>query len=280
MAAAWDGLAEKEIKGDMRKNLVRALALSAVLAIGVAAYASAAKITIQAGNLVTTFGGTASPKAMPKAKYVPVKTNIFGKISTNDGTHPSALREVVVDIDKDTKINAKGLPVCKAGQLEARDTKAAKKVCGSTTLGSGNAQVEIAFPEQKPILINSPLTVFNGGEKGGKVKLLIHVFITVPVPAAVVTEVTIQRKGSGIHSIAKVPVTAGGSGSAISFNFNLGRTFTYKGKKVGYFEAKCPDGKFKVTTPKILFKNEAKIPNVASQTTLKGSLFVPCTPKG
>jgi hypothetical protein len=264
----------------MRRNLLVALALCTALAVGVAAIANAASITIRAGNLITTFGGTASPKAMPKNKYVPVTTNIFGTIKTSDGTHPSALREVVVDIDKDVKINVKGLPVCKAGQLEARDTKAAKKVCGATTLGSGIAHVEIAFPEQKPILVTSPITVFNGGEKGGKVKLLIHVFITVPVPAAVVTEVTIQRKGSGIHSVAKVPVTAGGSGSAIDFKFKIGRTFTYKGKKVGYGEAKCPDGKFKVSTPKILFKNEAKVPNVPATTTLKGSLFVPCTPKG
>lgn len=264
----------------MRRKLLVVLSLSAVLALGVVGIASAAKVTLQAGNLVTTFGGDAIPKAMPKNKYVPVKTHIFGEIKTNDGTHPSSLREVVVDIDKDVKINVKGLPACKAGQLEARDTKAAKKVCGKTVIGSGGAHVEIAFPEQKPILINSPLTVFNGGEKGGKVKLLIHVFITVPVPAAVVTQVTITKKGTGIHSVAKIPVTAGGSGSAMDFDFNIGRTYAYKGKKLGYGEAKCPDGKFKVSTPKILFKNEAKIPGVAAQTVLKGGLFVPCTPKG
>ncbi len=264
----------------MRRNLLVALALSAALAVGVAAFASAASITIRAGNLITTFGGTASPKAMPRSNYVPVSTNIFGKIKTSDGTHPSALREVDVNIDKDVKINVKGYPTCKPGQLEARDTKAAMKVCGTTTLGSGEANVEIAFPEQEPILVNSPITVFNGGEKGGKVKLLIHVFITVPVPAAIVTEVTIKRSGSGLKSVSKIPVAVGGSGSAIDFKFKLGKTYSYKGKKVGYFEAKCPDGKFKVTTPRILFKNEAKVPNVPATTTLKGSLLVPCTPKG
>jgi hypothetical protein len=264
----------------MRRNLLVALALSAALAVGVAAFASATTIKVRAGNLITTFSGSASPKALPKNDYAPVTTNVSGKIETSDGTHPSALREVVFDIDKDVKINVKGLPACKPGQLEARDTKSALKVCGDTVLGSGGAHVEIAFPEQKPILVNSPLTVFNGGESGGKVKLLIHVFITVPVPAAVVTQVTIQKKGTGIHSIAKIPVAVGGSGSAIDFKFKVGRTYTYKGKKVGYGEAKCPDGKFKVSVPKILFKNEAKIPGVAPTTTLKGSLLVPCTPKG
>jgi hypothetical protein len=264
----------------MRRKMGALLVLGAVLAISVAALAGAASTRIHVGNLTLTFGGNVSPKKMPKNDYVPVTTNVFGKIKTSDGTHPSALREAVVDIDKDVKINAKGYPSCKGGQLEARPTNAAKKVCGKAILGSGNAHVEIAFPEQPPIKIASPLTVFNGGESGGKVKLLIHVFITVPVPAAIVTQVTIQRKGSGVHSIARVPVIAGGSGSTLDFKFKLGRTFTYKGKKVGYFEAKCPDGKFKATTPKTIFKNEAKVSGVPTVTKLSGSLLVPCTPKG
>jgi hypothetical protein len=264
----------------MRRNLMLALALAGVLTLGVAAVASAVSTTLRAGNLITTFGGTTSPKALPKSKFTPVTTTIFGKIKTTDGTHPSAFREAIVDIDKDVKINVKGYPSCKAGQLEARDTKAAMRVCGNTVLGSGVAHIEVAFPEQRPIVVTSPITVFNGGEKGGKVKLLIHVFITVPAPAAIVTDVTITRKGTGVHSVSKVPVAAGGSGSALDFKFKLGKTFSYKGKKVGYFEAKCPDGVFKVNAKKVLFKNEAQTPGVAATTVLKGGLAVPCTPKG
>jgi hypothetical protein len=49
---------------------------------------------------------------------------------------------------------------------------------------------------------------------------------------------------------------------------------------VGYLEARCPDGVFKVSSPKTVFKNEAGTPGVASVTVLKGSLALPCTPKG
>jgi hypothetical protein len=264
----------------MRRKLMLALAVAAVVSLGVAAIVSAAQITLRAGNLIVTFGGTTSPKKLPKNKYVPVNTTIFGKIKTSDGTHPSAFREAIVDIDKDVKLNVKGYPSCKAGQLEARDTKAAMRACGKTVLGKGHADVEIAFPEQAPIKVPSPLTVFNGGERGGKITLLIHIFITVPAPTAVVTTVTITRKGSGIHTVSKIPVVAGGSGSGLDFNFTLGKTYSYKGRKVGYFEARCPDGVFKVKAPKILFKNESHEPGVAAQTVLKGSLAVPCTPKG
>jgi len=266
----------------MRKNLMLGLGLVAVLAIGLAAVAVAknAQTKIVVGKLELTFGGGFSPSKLPRSEYVPVTASLFGKISTSDGSHPPAFRDTVVDVDKDLKVNVKDLPVCKAGQLEATNTKAALKACGDTLLGSGNAHAEIAFPEQAPIKVASPLKVFNGGEKGGKVKLLIHTFITVPVPAAIVTDVTIARKGSGLHSVAKIPAIAGGSGSAIDFSFKLGRTYSYKGKKVGYLEARCPDGVFKVDSPKTVFKNEAATPGFASTTVLKGSVALPCTPKG
>ncbi len=264
----------------MRSKMAMALALIAIPVVGFAALASAASVSVRSGQLLFTIGGTVSPKQLPKNDYVPVTTAVFGKIKASDGSHPPALREVVVDIDKDAKVNVKGYPVCKAGELEARDTEAAKKVCGDAEIGNGLAHAEIAFPEQPPITVASPITVFNGGEKGGKVKLWIHTFITVPVPAAIVTDVTIQKKGQGLHTVARIPVIAGGSGSAIDFKFKVGKTYSYKGKKVGYGEAKCPDGRFIAQVQKVLFKNEAKGPSFPTATSLKGTFIAPCTPKG
>jgi len=264
----------------MRTKLLLGMAAGLVLAVAVTAIASAASFRVIKGNLVVTLGGDISPKAMPKRDYVPITSTIFGKIDTTDGAHPSALREAVVDVDKDVKINAKGLPACRGGQLAARDTRSAKKVCGATTVGSGVAHVEIAFPEQPPILVRSPITVFNGGESGGKVRLLIHVFITVPVPAAIVTQVIITRRGSGVHTVSRVPVAAGGAGSAVDFKFKLGRTFTHRGRRVGFFEARCPDGRFNVRSPKVVFKNEAKVPGAAPRTVIAGKVALPCRPKG
>jgi hypothetical protein len=267
----------------MRRNLMPILGLSVVLACGLTAVAIAkhAQTTIIAGNLKLTVGGGISPDKLSRTKYASVTTSLFGKIKTTDGTHPSAFREFVLDVDKDFQINVKGLPVCRPSQLEATNTKAALRACGTTELGSGIAHAEIAFPEQSPIKVASPLKVFNGGEAGGKVKLLVHTFITVPVPAAIVTDVTIARKaGGGLHSVAHIPKIAGGSGSALDFSFKLGRTYSYKGHKVGFLEARCPDGVFKVNSPKTVFKNEAQVPGIAATTVLKGGVVLPCTPKG
>lgn len=268
---------------DVRKGLISVLVLAGVVALGVAAVASALKLTtttVRAGNLQVTFGGGIHQRTLPKHKFEAFKHTIFGTIKTTDGTHPSAFRELALDVDKDVKINAKGFPICRAGQLEARDTESAKRVCGKTIIGQGKATAEIAFPEQAPIKVLSPLLVFNGGERGGRITLLVHTFITVPAPAAIVTTVTIQRKGTGVHAIAKIPVIAGGSGSAVSFRFTLGKTSRYKRSQVGYFEARCPDGVFKVRSEKALFKNEVRIRGVAAQTILKGGVGVPCIGKG
>jgi hypothetical protein len=282
MATALTGNAERR-EIDMRRNLAAALALSALLAFGGAAFAGASQITLRAGNLILTFGGNVAPKKLPKRTFAPAGATVFGKIKTSDGTHPSAFREAIFDIDKNILVDSTGIPVCKGGQLEARDTKAAKRVCGTTIVGSGSAHVEIAFPEQGPIKVASPLLVFNGGTSGGKTKLLIHTFITVPAPTAIVTQVTLKRvhKGRfGLHGIARVPVVAGGSGSALDFSFKVKRNYRYKGKRRSFLMARCPDGKFKVKTTKTLFKNEAHTPGVAPQTILSGGLVTPCKPKG
>jgi len=265
----------------MRKNLLVVLALSAVLALGVAAVATAKFETFRSGNLIMKVDAGVKPKALPKKNRAPIRLYVKAQSSTSNGTHPPAFRETTIDFDKNGAINTRGLPTCRGGQLEARDTKAAKRVCGNASAGSGKSKIEIAFPEQRPITINSPITVFNGGTRGGKTTLYIHTFITVPVPAAVVTVVTVKkvRKGRyGLRAVAKIPVVAGGSGSVIGFEINFGRKYTYKGKKRSLLTAKCPDGRFNADVKSAIFINEAGGPR--TKTTLKGPVRRSCAPKG
>jgi hypothetical protein len=262
-----------------RKSML-VLALGAAFAVSVAAVATAKFEVFQAGNLVLKADGGVSPKALPKNTYAPVTVNVKGKIETKDGTHPPAFREAIIDFDKNGKIETKGLAVCKGGQLEARTTASAKSVCGKSVVGSGSGGIQIAFPEQAPIPVKAPITVFNGGTSGGKTTLYIHTYITVPVPAAVVTTVTIKKvkKGRyGLSTVSKIPVIAGGSGSVLDFNIKFGKIYNYNGKKQSYIVAKCTDGQFNAKVIKAIFKNEA---GDRSTTILSGTVIRPCTPKG
>lgn len=268
----------------MRKRLMWTLAIGAVFAIGAAAVAAATTIHLQFGDLKLTLTANASPKALPKKTMAPVSLSLSGKIETTDGTHPSAFREAIAEIDKNGAINTKGVPICKGSQLVARNSNAAKAVCGPALVGEGTADAEIAFPESKLIKTKSPLLVFNGGTKGSTTTMYIHTYLTVPVPAAIVTTITLTKVHHGRYGllmVSKIPVIAGGAGSAMDFSFTIGKKkFTYKGKKHTYLEGKCPDGHFNTKLIKAIFKNEAETPGVEPETVLSGSLVVPCTPKG
>ncbi len=224
----------------MRKYLMLTMAIAALIAVSVAGIATGANkpVTVEAGNLVFTFNGGFSPTKLPKKKLAPITLTAEGKIATKDGTHPPALTETIVETDKNGAINVKGLPVCKSGQLQSRDTTAARKACPKAIIGTGKTTVEVQFPEQKPIDVNSELLVFNGGFSGGTTTLFIHAYFSAPVTGAIVTTLKIKKVHNGrygLKTVATIPKIAGGSGSV--------KTFSLKINKKGVLSAKCPDGK-------------------------------------
>jgi hypothetical protein len=87
--------------------------------------------------------------------------HLIGDIATRDGSHPPALQELEADVDQTIEVDAVGLPTCLENQLEASSSATAKKVCGDALIGSGSAEVEVAFPEQKPFRSTGPLLLFN-----------------------------------------------------------------------------------------------------------------------
>jgi len=231
----------------MRKYVMITTALAALIALTVAGIATAEKpVKVRAGNLELTFNGGFTPKVLSKTKQTPIALSVEGTIATVDGSHPPALKEFVVETDKNGEINVKGYPTCTASKLQSQDSAHAKAICKDSIIGSGTTKVQIQFPEQAPIPVSSPLTLFNGGESGGVVTLFVHAYITVPTPAAIVTTVKVKKihKGRyGLESVASIPKIAGGSGSVTSFSLHVDKKFTYKGKKVSVLTAKCPDGK-------------------------------------
>lgn len=253
----------------MRK-LMTTLALGAAVAVVVAGIATAAKPTIvQVGNLKITLNGDFTPKKLPKNKPAPITLTVSGKIDTTDGTHPPAMKEAIVETDKNGSINVKGLPTCTAGKLQAQDTKSAEKACKKAVIGQGTTDVEVEFPESNPFIAKSKLLAFNGGFKGGKTTILIHAYLSSPVSAAVVTTVKISKVKNGRYgtkSIATIPVIAGGYGSVDNFSLTFDRGIN----NTPYLFAKCPDGHL-----------DAKATAVFSDgKRLTGTFSRTCTPKG
>jgi hypothetical protein len=253
--------------------LLSAAALLVLAVVGLAIAKGEKPFVTTVGNLRITANGNFSPTQLPRNTLAPITLNLSGKIETLDHTHPPAIQEVIVETDKNGAINAKGLPVCTSGKLQAQTTAKARAICGPSIVGEGTTSVEVAFPEQRPFIIKSELLVFSGGVSGGKTKVLVHAYLSSPVSAAVVVPVTVTKIHNGrygLKTVAKIPKIAGGYGSPLSFSLKVGRKFSYKGKQQSYLLAKCPDGHL----------NAKGVGIFSGGIRLAGSLVRSCTPKG
>jgi len=229
----------------MKRHLVCVGVALAGLSLATASVASGKWEIVRAGNLVFGDNGGISPTTLPKHRFAPATARIIGKVGTVDGTQPPALTHVEADVDKTIRVDAVGLPTCRRSQLEARSTADAKRACGDAVIGSGSAGVEVAFPEQAPFSSTGPLVLFNAGVSGKTTKFLLHAYVDVPAPTAIVIPATVTRihKGRfGLHLEATIPRIAGGAGSATNFELKIGRRFTYKGEKRSFLSASCPTG--------------------------------------
>jgi hypothetical protein len=257
----------------MRKHVLLVLALGALIAVSAVGIATAAggekPVTVKVGNLELTANGGFAPKALSKTKQTPIELNASGEVKEADGSHPPAIREVILEGDKAAEVHLKGIPVCKSSQLQATDTNAAKKACKNALIGEGEATAQVALPEQKPINVKSKILAFSGGEKGGKATMFLHAYFSDPISGAIVSTVTITKHKHGRFgtlAVTKIPQITGGSGSITKFSLNIKRKVAGKNP----ISSTCKDGKLKVH---VLGKFE-------DGTKAETEIVRPCTPKG
>jgi hypothetical protein len=148
-------------------------------------------------------------------------------------------------VAKTIEVDAVGLPVCKLNQILATSSAAAKQACSDALIGSGTGKVEVTFPEQAPFSSTGPLLLFNAGVRGATTKVLLHAYVDIPAPTAIVVPAEITRIHNGAYGLeitARIPRIAGGAGSVTKFQLNVGRKFTYRGQARSFLAATCPAG--------------------------------------
>lgn len=224
------------------------IAIAGVLAGIAGAAGKNQPVTVRVGDIEVTADGGFKPEVMSKTTPTPISFFANGTIKSinPEKPHPPALQKVLVETDKNGSVFVKGYPKCQSGELQSQNTKNAEDICRDAIIGQGQASAKIAFADSKEVPVSSKVVVFNGGERGGVITFFIHAYITVPVPAAIVTTVKIKKIHNGRYgylSTATIPKIAGGAGSLTSFSLKIGKRYTYKGKRVSVLYAKCPDGK-------------------------------------
>jgi hypothetical protein len=217
----------------------------AILGLLVLAASASALTKIRAGDLILEAEGGFTPVALPKHHDAPISLHGGGKLSTISGELPPVVKTLTIEFDRHGHVDTTGLAICHAAQLQSTDVAQARRACPNAIVGEGAGKAIVIFPEQAPVPVSSPITIFNGPRKHGDPTVLAHAFTTVPVPTTFVVPIVIERIHKGVYgyrTIAKIPKIAGGAGHPVSRHLKISRKWTFKGRRHSYVNARCETG--------------------------------------
>jgi len=231
---------------------------------------SATGLLLRAGNLVVNGDGDFAPRSLPKDHVVPIEAFMHGRIRTVDGTRPSPLREMILKVDKHTLVETRGLPKCSRRKLIATTTKQGRQLCPGAIIGTGFGTGVAELPEQAPIRVSSPITIFNGPEVDGNPTAIGHVHIDYPSPTTYLVQGEVERIHNGRYGyriVIDFPKLLNDYASAVYGRIKIDRKWTFDGKQMSIANASCADGRLQAKV-QLSFKDG---------TFLQGTAFKRCT---
>jgi hypothetical protein len=263
----------------MKKKIVAGLVVLGLLVV--AATANAFHVHLVAGNLVLDAEGDFAPKALPKHENAPITFSGGGKLSTLSGDLPPILDTFVIEFDKHGALDTTGLATCTKGKLIATDVPTARKACPDAIVGTGFGSAVVKFPEQAPIKVGSPITLFNGPKKGADDTIIAHAHLDYPGPTTFIVPVVIEKINKGVYGYrikVKIPKIAGGYGHPIAGSSKVGKKWTYKGQQHSYVNARCETGHFQARGEFTFKEGREESPAAAAEASdiMKANFLLPC----
>lgn len=257
----------------MHKRFTLIASLAALVAIAIPASAAIAGETVTGpdGN-TQSLEASVSPKALYKKTASPAALNVEVKTGTTNASGvPNPAVHDVIDFDQNLSLTTKGLPTCSAAKLQNTTTEAAEAACGKAKIGSGNATTLLPLS----VLYTEPtkVTAYNGVPQGGKPVVLLHAYGTSPIQTTLVlvgTVSNLNKEGYGPRLDVAIPPLAGGSGVITDFKVKIQKSWTYKGKKMSFVNARCPASK------KLKYRGAFSFQD---GTTIEAGATQACTPK-
>jgi hypothetical protein len=259
----------------MRKRFISIAVLAALVAAAVPVSAALAGETVTGpdGN-TQSIEATVTPKALYKKTASPATLSVEVKTGSTTAANgvPSPATHDVIDFDKNLSLTTKGLPTCNATQLQNTSTEVAERVCGKAKIGSGTAITLLPTPST---VYTEPTTVtaFNGVPQGGKPVVLLHAYGATPVQTTLVLVGVVSnynKEGYGPRLDVTIPPLGGGSGAITDFKVKIKKTWSYKGQKLSFINAKCPASK------KLKYRGAFSF---ADGITINATTTQTCTPK-
>jgi hypothetical protein len=256
---------------DKRFTLIASLVALVAIAIPASAAIAGETVTGPDGN-TQSMEASVTPKALYKKTASPAALNVEVITGSTSGNGvPSPATHDVIDFDQNLSLATKGLPTCTAAKLQNTTTEAAERACGSAKIGSGSAIT--LLPLGTIYTEPTKVTAFNGAPQGGKPVVLLHAYGTSPIQTTLILVGTVSnlgKEGYGPRLDVIVPPIAGGFGAITDFKVKIQKSWTYKGKKMSFANAKCPASK------KLKYRGAF---TYQDGTTLNAATTQACTPK-
>jgi hypothetical protein len=220
---------------------MRRLAIAAALLVCLPVGVAAARQFVQQGTLRVAFEAKLLPHALPRERNAPVTVHLSGAIRTTDGSAPPQLREISIAMNRAGVVSAKGLPSCRAPELQQTSTEAALAICRKALVGRGSFAANVDFPGAPVFPARGTVLVFNSSTRN-RPGLLLHLYGSSPVRAAFVLPFRITRKSQGRFGTVfttHIPRLASDKGYVTDIDLSIGRKYRYQGAQRSFISASC-----------------------------------------
>lgn len=227
-----------------RSSVLRRFApqlLLAALLLALLATTPGSAETIQQDGVRLSFGGSVSPRQLPRSRPAPARISLRAGIGSAGRAPLPRLSQLEIALNRAVRIDATGLPVCHLAQVQPATTEVARAACGGSLVGSGRFSASVRIPEQVPYPSRGRIDAFSG-RYHGRPAILLHVYGTEPVPGSFTLPLTIGRPGGELGLVLRTSLADAipSAGRVTAISLELGRDYTYRGERHSYLSATCP----------------------------------------
>jgi hypothetical protein len=226
----------------MRRRNRALLLLVAILVCALPAEGALGAAMVETHELRLRLNADFKPLNLPKNRFAPVEFEGYLDLARPGGGVPPALTQVVMDFDRDGRLDVAGLPTCAAEQIAEVSVEEARSICKGAIVGTGKLEALVSLPGG-PVPTGSALTLFNGPPQEGHPTVVVHARITVPATQTYAFVVPIETRPGEFRYRAtlNLPELAGGLGAITHLSVRIGRRYTAGGIRRSYVAARCTD---------------------------------------
>jgi hypothetical protein len=223
-----------------RRRAIAPALLAALFLVLLAAAPGGAE-TVQQDGVRLSFHGGMDPAELPRSRPAPAQITLRAGIGGVGKTPLPRLRQLEIALNRVVRIDSTGLPVCRLAQVQPASTEAARAACGGSLVGSGQFSAAVRIPETVPYPTRGRVDAFNGRYRG-RPAILLHVYGRHPVPGSFTLPLTIGRNRGELGLVLRTSLagTLPSAGRVTGLSLELGRSYTYRGKRHSYLSASCP----------------------------------------